>query len=112
MTCKEKAKEINPYLVSDQWCGGVFGCPCQYGLLEQPDNCSTEMCEECWNREIKEEKKEEEKVENMNDELKRLYRIEERVEAVKDFVRTQDFIAVDHILAILGIGVDKKGENA
>ena len=51
-------------------------------------------------------------MENMNDELKRLYKIEERVEAVKDFVRTQDFVSADHILAILGIKVDKKGENA
>ena len=112
MTCKEKIEKIKPHLIGEHWNGGVLGCPHQYGLLDKPENCSTEMCTECWNREIKEEKKEEEKAENMNDELKRLYKIEERVETVKDFVRTQDFVTVDHILAILGIGVDKKGENA
>ena len=113
MTVKEYAAKTKPELIDPTCVGGVQGCPSDYGFLPVPEWCKCDVtsCTRCWNREILEEK-ENEKMENMNDELKRLYKIEERVEAVKDFVRTQDFVSADHILAILGIKVDKKGENA
>lgn len=113
MHLKEYAAKKRPELVDPECVGGMHGCPSDYGFMADLEwcNCDETSCTRCWNREILEEK-ENEKMENMNDELKRLYKIEERVEVVKDFVRTQDFVSADHILTILGIEVDKKGENA
>ena len=64
MTCLEKYKKEHP-LEYDECNKVVYDhCPCDYGYLADPVNCQSVSsyidfvtCEECWNREIPEEKK-------------------------------------------------------
>ena len=55
MTCREKLKMENPEYVSDEYFGGCFDCPINYGYLDYPDYCGTDesdRCAQCWDREI------------------------------------------------------------
>ena len=56
MTCREKIAATNPDAISDEYIGGVEGCPSEHGLLNAPDVCdsSEECCRTCWDREIPE----------------------------------------------------------
>ena len=62
MTCREKATKEHPELVSDEYGGGVRGCPDdkEYGYLESPRYCNDNrcildvLCKECWDRDIPE----------------------------------------------------------
>lgn len=62
MTCREKWKNAYPELTFD-----VLNdhCPWHYGYLDEPDYCTPgpdiTICNRCWDREIPEETKEEEK---------------------------------------------------
>lgn len=59
MTFKEWMMENKPERIEDEFCGGVMGCPYDYGLEEREDsikNCKDkggEGCNYCWNREMK-----------------------------------------------------------
>ena len=57
MTCKEKLAIEYPGLVDDDFMGGCYGCPDDYGYLDVPDYCNHltwtyECCIKCWDREI------------------------------------------------------------
>lgn len=56
MTCREKIMIEHRENVSPAYCGGVRGCPGDYGYLGDPEYCDVtpEKCERCWNREIPE----------------------------------------------------------
>ena len=60
MTCREKLKKEHPTCIDDRNCGGCFGCPSEYGYLDNPEYCphhsDANACTKCWNREIPEEK--------------------------------------------------------
>lgn len=61
MTCREKLKIEHPEYVNEIFSGGCCRCPHYYGYLTSPYDCSI-GCDECWDREIPEEKTEEEKL--------------------------------------------------
>lgn len=59
MTYKDLMLERMPWMVDDDICGGVSGCPHYYLGAEKPEYCSTgnptdARCRKCWNREVKE----------------------------------------------------------
>lgn len=58
MTCREKLKLEHPDAIDTVFLGGCSGCPSRYGYLDKPDYCQSkhEICTECWDREIPEEK--------------------------------------------------------
>lgn len=70
MTCREKLKIEHPYSVNAKYCGGCFDCPDSYGYLECPDYCEDisisigKRCTMCWDREIPENKSNNEMEEN------------------------------------------------
>lgn len=68
MTLKEKVAEVEPDRVKECYDGGVLGCPKHHPYLnldetEEAINCKCDIpfyaydiyCEDCWNREYKEE---------------------------------------------------------
>ena len=65
MTCREKLAKEHPEKINVIYCGRC-GRPPDYGYMGQPDYCITktgnnnaeEICAECWDREIPEEKTE------------------------------------------------------
>lgn len=63
MTCREKLALEHPDRVSDKYRGGCCGCPSGVGYLEDPPTvwCNSGMCDLCWDREIPETEKKEEK---------------------------------------------------
>lgn len=57
MTCKEKLTLERPHNLAPSEKGGCWGCPSWYGYLPNPDYCecrSTDLCYDCWDREIPE----------------------------------------------------------
>lgn len=57
MTCREKLALEYPENVNEQFSGGCFGCPSDYGYLPKPDGCyrvgvRTRSCKSCWDRVI------------------------------------------------------------
>ena len=54
MTLKEKVMIMQPECVDNNHEGGVYGCPCDYSYLNEPElnryNCSYFNCEVCWNQ--------------------------------------------------------------
>ena len=59
MTCLEKLKLEHPDHFDGD--GDPIDCPDEYGYLPNINfhtYCSCHECDECWNREVKEEKKE------------------------------------------------------
>lgn len=57
MRLRDKVREIMPEEVSDEFDGGVIGCPYQYGFLGFEDKgkhmCDRyEDCNECWDQEF------------------------------------------------------------
>ena len=54
MTLKEKVMIMQPECVDNYREGGVYGCPCDYSYLNEPElnryNCSYFNCEVCWNQ--------------------------------------------------------------
>lgn len=65
MTCKEKLALEHPDMFEEGCYCGCIGCPDDYGYLKAPEGCKdriptkaytfseiTEMCKECWNREM------------------------------------------------------------
>ena len=55
MTCKEKLEALNPGCNSDNIINEC--CPSDFNYLLDPDPiCNGYNCDECWNREIPEEK--------------------------------------------------------
>lgn len=56
MTCREKLAMEHPELISNEFDGGCYGCPYDYGYLHKPDYCNFghETCTICWNRTIPE----------------------------------------------------------
>ena len=60
MTCRERLVIEHPDCVSSdgRYLGGCLGCPSRYGYMDNPDNCDSTICYECWDREIPEEKDE------------------------------------------------------
>jgi hypothetical protein len=55
VTCKERFEKEYPYRVFDA-SSMETGCPHAYGYLEELDDCIEIRCEDCWTREIPEEK--------------------------------------------------------
>ena len=51
MTCRKKLAMEQPDRVNDEFDGGCFGCPSDYGYLPNPD-CLVVGCKRCWDREI------------------------------------------------------------
>jgi len=57
MTCREKLKMEHPEKVSSSQIGGCLGCPSTYGYLPYPEGgCVGKNCNECWDREIPEDR--------------------------------------------------------
>lgn len=63
MTCREKMMIEHPEDVSEDWDGGVAGCPCHVGYLSTPGGCNgdyekinDDICRACWDREMPEER--------------------------------------------------------
>ena len=62
MTCREKLMKEYPGACSDEFTGGCYGCPHDYGYLSsRPPNCiiktsttrpDPNVCKACWDREI------------------------------------------------------------
>lgn len=56
MTCKEWMEKNRPYNVNDQYIGGVFGCPDDYGLdvdlICNGDKSNVKLCAKCWDQEL------------------------------------------------------------
>lgn len=55
MTCREKLELEYPSRVNRQFDGGCFGCPSDYGYIDDPTHCSrpsNKICTKCWDREI------------------------------------------------------------
>ena len=54
MTCREKLKMEHPEFLNKALLGGCDGCPCDYGYLDDPEQCAAteEYCTKCWDREI------------------------------------------------------------
>ena len=57
MTYREKLMQEHPEYVSEQWKGGCYNCPCDYGYEESEDCPNTEpdidiACRACWDREM------------------------------------------------------------
>lgn len=56
MTCREKLKKEHPTCIDDRNCGGCYGCPSEYGYLDNPGYCphhsDANACTKCWDREI------------------------------------------------------------
>lgn len=51
------ALNAEPHKISDEWYGGIYGCPKNYGfsdckhILDLPDSdCFSANCNECWNK--------------------------------------------------------------
>lgn len=60
MTCREKWELLHPG--KDFKTNVISACPWQYGYLDPPDYCgrfTSDVCDDCWNREIPEETKKE-----------------------------------------------------
>lgn len=57
MTLKEMVELIEPECVSENYAGGVTGCPQNYGYLDEEGLCKgsgdSTRCEECWSREFR-----------------------------------------------------------
>lgn len=81
MTCREKLKIEHPYSVNAKYLGGCLGCPRLYGYLDNPYYCNNisipkeyepesnvihrnKRCTMCWDREIPENKNNNEMEEN------------------------------------------------
>lgn len=70
MTCREKLKIEHPYAINAKYCGGCFDCPVSYGYLGFPGYCCDtsiplkKRCTMCWDREIPENKNNNEMEEN------------------------------------------------
>ena len=70
MTCREKFKIEHPYSFNDIYRGGCYGCPRSYGYLDNPYYCDdtsipkNERCTMCWDREIPENKNDNEMEKN------------------------------------------------
>lgn len=70
MTCREKLKIENPGHMNSCYAGGCKFCPYMYGYLETPEYCKdtsisfNERCTMCWDREIPENKNNNEMEEN------------------------------------------------
>ena len=60
MTCREKLAMEHPDCIDRTAGGGCVNCPSAYGYLDNPKWCgySEELCRDCWDREIPEEKEE------------------------------------------------------
>lgn len=58
MTCREKLEKEHPKKVDEDYCGGCYLCPDDYGYLEAPEGCvgrgDEQGCRACWDREIPE----------------------------------------------------------
>lgn len=58
MTCREKMMIEHPDDVSNEWVGGVAGCPHDVGYLQKPkwckreksQHCDNDLCSDCWDR--------------------------------------------------------------
>lgn len=74
MTFKERLAIEHPENVSDKYAGGCHGCPKDYGYSEDHSstcrNYGKEGCDNCWNREIPEERKDDMKKEFTKSDLK------------------------------------------
>lgn len=58
MTYREKLAKEHPDKIDETKLGGCVGCPVLYGYEEEPipGFCQGITCQECWDREIPEEK--------------------------------------------------------
>ena len=66
MTCREKLKIEHPEYINEALVSGCNFCPNYFGYLPDPiDGCSSTSCKECWDREIPEEKTEEDKLDEL-----------------------------------------------
>ena len=55
MTCRERLAIEHPDYVSKyRYSGGCVSCPSTYGYMDNPDDCDSATCYECWDREIPE----------------------------------------------------------
>lgn len=57
MTFRERLQKEHPDKIDDDFRGGCFGCPENYGYEEEQDietYCKKTECSDCWNREIPE----------------------------------------------------------
>ena len=114
MTFKEKLANEHPRRISGSELGGCLECPKTYGYSE--DDCSTcgggseEKCTKCWNREIPEEKKECGMIRERETEYQYINgapsgdAAKVQIEAVRLVANATQYIPVETIYAILGIG--------
>lgn len=54
MICREWMQQNHPALVGEEYAGGVYGCPHEYGLVEKLSDrtCKNICCEDCWGRPV------------------------------------------------------------
>lgn len=89
MTCREKLMIEHPDKICEVFYGGCIGCPNFYGYLPVPFYCpddevgNRETCTKCWDREIPENKENDERTENeMNETTTRTMTREELYEEI------------------------------
>lgn len=114
MTFKEKLANEHPELVNRKYSGGCADCPKTYGYTNDT-NCFIDKdgqvdCTKCWNREIPEEKEEYGMI--CSKETKYRYingapsgdAARAQIEAVRLAANATQYLPVETIYAILGIG--------
>lgn len=62
-TCRQRLMREHPKRISGIFNAGCYGCPSQYGYLDDPDFCDErddwDSCTECWDRVIPDTKEKE-----------------------------------------------------
>lgn len=114
MKFKEKLANEHPEKIQDWAYGECCNCPRDYGYSN--DHQSTcggpvkEKCEKCWNREIPEEKKEYGMIRERETEYRYINGVPSggeavvRIEALRMAANATQYLPVETIYAILGIG--------
>lgn len=114
MTFKEKLAKEHPECIKERCFGGCDGCPGTYGYSEDHYiNCggsSKDKCTKCWNREIPEEKEEYDMIRARETEYRYINGAPSgdaarvQIEAVRLAANATQYLPVETIYAILGIG--------
>lgn len=66
MTIRDRVREMNPNLVNEEFSGGVYGCPKDYGCLKgynliKNGYCPDGGCDACWSQEYRGDREQEKK---------------------------------------------------
>lgn len=114
MTFKEKLAKEHPENIDDCFFGGCKNCQKDYGYSEDHRSAcggaNNEKCKKCWNREIPEEKKEYGMIRERETEYRYINGVPSgdaakvQIEAVRLAANATQYLPVETIYAILGIG--------